>query len=122
MKYKAVFSLLILLLKLAPQEILAQNEPLPTDRGRVQIATKKQGKTVVTDQNTLLRGGAVWICKYCRLTGNTDHIHDPEFWQLMKDHGINSVRIICFDPWQKDAGYIHMNIDDPNDVKNLLSK
>jgi hypothetical protein len=106
--------LLLPLLFLLPGKIAPKNVASVAQSGtpgRVQIANLKgYGKTIVTDQNKLLRGGAAWIFKYARQINLLGYTRESAYWQKMQENGINAVRIIAFDPWQRSEGYIAMKL------------
>jgi hypothetical protein len=98
------------------------------DQPRVTIVQTPVGKVVRAGDGTLLRGGAVWVFQYGRRTGHTDYIDDPTYWDAMKQSGLNAVRLIAFDPWQRSHGdptlypngYEHADLGEPEDVAALL--
>jgi hypothetical protein len=106
--------------KIAPKNVASVAQSSPP--GRVQIANLKgYGKTIVTDQNKLLRGGAAWIFKYGRQINLLGYTREPTYWQKMQENGINAVRIIAFDPWQRSEGYIAMKLiaENPKDQPEI---
>ena len=104
---------------------LAQSTPL----ARVIQFQDGQGYSVRTGQGTLLRGIAVAVYKYQRVTGNAGHLRDPLFWNNLQAQGLNSVRLVAFDPWQRshgDAGtsvpYTFADFSDSVDLAATLSE
>lgn len=65
------------------------------DRGRVKILNG----TVVTDDNKRLRGAPMLIQK--RSSFDLAWATDPDSWQLLKDNGINTVRIVFMDAYNR---------------------
>jgi hypothetical protein len=92
------------------------------ERGRVKVVQTARGPRLVTDQGTPLRGGAAWVYQWGRIDKLTTYATDPAYHQRMREHGLNAVRVICFDPWQKSNGYVHADLDKPQDVKALLAE
>jgi hypothetical protein len=95
----------------------AEEPVLTGPRGRV----RAQNGTVVTDQNTLLRGSAVWLYKYGKATGVTAYSTDEDYYVRMKQAGLNAVRVICFDPWQRTNGYVAYDWGNPSDREAFLA-
>lgn len=91
------FAILVWVLQLAP---LA----LGQERQRVTIVQGAQGWTVRADDGELLRGVAIATYEYQRLAGKSGHLTDPAFWQQMRSYGLNAVRLVAFDPWQRSHG------------------
>ena len=87
------------------------------DPGRVQIRDMYHGKSVVGAQGELLRGASVAVFKFRRDTlgepGNptVDYATDPAFWDQMKGAGVNAVRVVFFDAFQRLRGDFNV---DPN--------
>jgi hypothetical protein len=106
----------------------APSPSLGTDPPRVTIKENKSGKAVRAGDGKLLRGGAVWVFQYGRQTGATRYINDKSYWKTMRGNGLNAVRLIAFDPWQRShgdptkypTGYEHADLDKPEDVAALL--
>ncbi|MBW3623347.1 MAG: glycoside hydrolase family 5 protein [Armatimonadetes bacterium] len=106
----------------------ARSAPKPKDPPRVTVVRNAQGLSVRTGKGGLLRGGAAWVFQYGRKTGATKYIHDPDYWKTMKNNGLNAVRLIAFDPWQRShgnpaqypQGYDHADLDNPEEVAGLL--
>ena len=92
------------------------------DRGRVRVIQTDHGPRLVTDQGTPLRGGAAWVYQWGRTDKITTYATDPAYYRRMREHGPNAVRVICFDPWQKSNGYVHADLDKPQDAKALLAE
>lgn len=103
---------------LALAGVLSGTSASAAERGRVRI----QDNTVVTDEGTLLRGTTVWIFKYGKQQKITDYTIDPAYWDRMKAAGLNAVRVICWDPAQKQNGWIAADLGNQQDVDELLSQ
>lgn len=132
MKYKLTSLLTVLvLLFLAMLQATGLTAPPPspvTDPPRVTVVRNKSGKAVRAGDGTLLRGGAAWVYQYGRQTGVTNYINDPAYWKAMRDNGLNAVRLIAFDPWQRSHGnpaqypngYEHADLEKPEDIAALF--
>ncbi|MEM6365136.1 MAG: cellulase family glycosylhydrolase, partial [Planctomycetota bacterium] len=105
------------------------------DPGRVKVMRIRDTRTVVGAHGQLLRGGVVSVFKYRRdvlkqqnLYPEGDWTRSPAYWDRMKANGLNAVRLVWFDPWQRSHGdpgsrqpYPHADLDNPNDVAEMLS-
>ncbi len=87
-----------------PTGPLASGLPL---RGRVRI----EGGTVVSDRGEHLRGVPVWLYKWGTINGLSEHAQDPAFYRDLARLGVNSVRLVCFDAWQRSHGFPHYAFD-----------
>ena len=103
--------------------IFAQSVSLPTDRGRlkiVKIADIRGGDSlfvVRTDADTPLRGASPWIEKKQVLLSSIRE----GFIRDQSNAGMNSIRLIWFEAWQKGAGYdAFTNFDNPSEVAHCL--
>ncbi|KAA1259019.1 Cellulase (glycosyl hydrolase family 5) [Rubripirellula obstinata] len=82
----------------------------PGDPPRVIVRDMSLGKTVVGSQGELLRGATVAYFKFRRETVGQpgypaiDYATDPAFWDRMSETGINAVRLVFFDGWQRSHG------------------
>lgn len=83
----------------------AQSVSLPTDRGRVVVASIPDAyqptgpalKVLRTDSNSPLRAGTAWIWEKQRQ-------EEPEsYYVKMRANGLNAVRMILFDTWEVEA-------------------
>jgi len=84
----------------------AQSVSLPTDRARITVAsiTDAAGgtaklKVLRTDNGTPLRAGTAW------LWSKTPQEQPASYYAEMRGKGLNAVRLILFDTWEKEAGY-----------------
>ncbi len=107
----------------------------PTDPGRVKVVRIRDTRTVVGAHDQLLRGGAVSVFKFRRDVlkeqgqyPDGDYALSPAYWDRMKANGLNAVRLVWFDPWQRSHGepgskqpYPHADLDNPDDVAEMLS-
>ncbi|MDA8743095.1 glycoside hydrolase family 5 protein [Rubripirellula amarantea] len=86
---------------------------------RVQVRDMYHGKSVVGAQGELLRGASVAVFKFRRDTlgepGNptVDYATDPAFWDQMKASGVNAVRVVFFDAFQRSRGDFYVNPNQP---------
>jgi hypothetical protein len=82
----------------------------PGDPPRVAVREMTLGKTVVGSQGELLRGATISYFKFRRDTVGQpgypaiDYATDPAFWDRMSQTGINAVRLVFFDGWQRSHG------------------
>ncbi|MFB2875880.1 glycoside hydrolase family 5 protein [Floridanema aerugineum] len=119
---------LLSLTMLQGTKLSALSSSLVSDRPRVAIVQNKFGKSVRAADGTVLRGGAAWVYQYGRKTGATNYINDAAYWKAIQDKGLNAVRLIAFDPWQRahgdpaqyPNGYEHADLQKPEDVAALL--
>lgn len=91
---------------------LGTSIPLATDRSRVQVTTISDSrggpalKVLRTDQNSPLRAGTAWIW-------SKQWQEEPaEYYAQMRGRGLNAVRIILFDTWEYEAGYLTTDWND----------
>lgn len=103
--------LLLLGVLVVPCNLACQsNTASAGDPARVQVRETSQGLTVVGSQGELLRGSAIAVYKFRRdQVGTpdgpaTDYALDPAYWDQMKAAGVNAVRLVWFDPWQRSHG------------------
>ena len=96
--------------------------PMETDRARVTVARTADGYlTLHSDAGTPLRGGTAFVYESGRRTGKTAYINDPAYYQAMRDNGLNAVRLIAFDPYQRSRDHNYTDLDDPAEVAALLT-
>jgi len=103
--------------------IFTQSVSLPTDRGRlkiVKIADIRGGDSLLvvrTDAGTPLRGASPWIeKKQVQLSSIREG-----FIKDQSNAGMNSIRLVWFEAWQKGAGYdAYTNFDNPSEVAHCL--
>jgi hypothetical protein len=94
-------------------------ETQAVDPARPSISTGIYGKTVVAADGNRLRAAKVTVRKGSLNTG------DPAFYQLVRDAGLNSVRVVFFDPyfkrhpWTPGAGNTWIDFNNPSDVTDL---
>jgi hypothetical protein len=115
---------LLVVAALSPQVSSAQpaqpgNEPTVE---RPQIRETRFGKTLAGGQGERLRGVVISIFQYRRdqiaKAGDKDDNLDPEYWDKLKASGVNAVRLVFFDPWQRSHGDAE---NDPNRPFPFLS-
>ncbi|MFC1680797.1 ATP-binding cassette domain-containing protein [Pseudomonadota bacterium] len=85
--------------------------------GRVQI----RNNTVVSNGD-VLRGAPVWI--YCsgKKSGATAYATDPSYYRQLQEAGLNAVRVVCFDPWQRSHGYPYWDLDTASERTEFLAE
>ena len=97
--------------------------PLPSDRARVTVVRNThEYLTVHSDQGTSLRGGAAFAYKTGRIQGKTKYLTDPGYYERMRANGLNAVRLVCFDAYQKSRDHRHTDFSDPKDLGDLLAE
>jgi hypothetical protein len=74
------------------------------DPPRVRIVRTGVTRTVRHANGELLRGIAIGSYKYRRETGGSAHLKDPKYWSDLKSVGINAIRLVAFDAWQRSHG------------------
>jgi hypothetical protein len=79
----------------------------PSPRGRPRI----ERGTVVSDRGERLRGVPVWLYKWGSVNGLSNHVLDPVYYERLGELGVNSIRLVCFDAWQRSRGYPHYAYD-----------
>ena len=91
----------------------AEDKESTNDRiARVQIGDTGTGyKTVLTGEGELLRGSPVMVFKYRRgqvleqgSQEDFDYVYSKKYWDDLAALGLNSVRLVAFDPWQRSHG------------------
>lgn len=92
------------------------------ERGRVKVVQTDSGPRLVTDRGTPLRGGAAWVYQWGRVDKITGYVLNPNYYRKMREQGLNAVRVICFDPWQKSNGWAHADLGKPGDASALLAE
>ena len=103
--------------------LFAQSVSLPTDRGRlkiVKIADIRGGDSLLvvrTDAGTPLRGASPWIeKKQTQLSSIREG-----FIKDQSNAGMNAIRLIWFEAWQKGAGYdAFTNFNNPAEVAHCI--
>jgi len=111
---------------------IERSASLATDRQRVAIQCIADGKNpsgprlnvLRSDQGTPLRAGTAWVWKPNETPAKES---PPEFFEQMRQGGMNAVRVIAFDVWEAEAygGQFLTNFDDPvflNKLRALLEK
>jgi hypothetical protein len=102
--------------------ILAESVPSPLDRGRVTVVSHPDplggGPLLVlrTDEGSPLRAGTAWIWSKQWME------EPPEYYAAMRGKGLNAVRVILFDTWEKEAGYGGGDWNDPVYRDTMLAR
>ena len=115
-----------------PTAGVARSASLATDRQRVAIQCIADRKNpsgpklnvLRSDQGTPLRAGTAWVWKPNETPAQES---PPEFFEQMRQGGMNAVRVIAFDVWEAEAygGQFLRNFDDPvflNKLRTLLER
>jgi subfamily B ATP-binding cassette protein MsbA len=83
---------------------------------------KVENATVLTDRGTLIRGGVAEVFSWGKTTGKTAYARDPEYYLRMRRAGLNAVRIVCFDAWQRTNQYPHWDLSADWDRAQFLEE
>ncbi len=75
-----------------------------TDPPRVQVSRSGLTRTVRHGNGQLLRGISIGSFRYRREQGDSAHLSDPKYWADLKAVGINAIRLVAFDAWQRSHG------------------
>ncbi|WP_186776198.1 cellulase family glycosylhydrolase [Rubripirellula reticaptiva] len=110
--------------------VYAQEQTTPKRPG---VFRQNDLVTVRGGDGEMLRGVAVFVFKYRRSdvqqsgVALLDDIDSDTYWDELVDRGINAVRVVYFDPWQRshgDAGasdpYPFADLDNADDVAATL--
>jgi hypothetical protein len=105
----------------AAQPALGPSGSAPTLQ-RPYVRSTIHGTTVVGGQGERLRGIALWTFQFRSKQIFENELEDgnldPEFWDELKSQGINAVRFVFFDPWQRTHGAYARDADS-NTTGNL---
>ncbi len=104
----------------------------PSMPGRVRVVRQAFGETVMTASRELLRGSAISVFKYrrdqLRQNNLADYIYDRDYYRSLKGVGINAIRLVAFDPWQRSHGdpsngipYPYADFLNPSDMADLIA-
>jgi chitodextrinase len=123
-RIKAITVLTFMLLSIGLVNLFAQSVSLPTDRGRlkiVKIADIRGGDSLLvvrTDTGTPLRGASPWIeKKQTQLSSIREG-----FIRDQSNAGMNAIRLVWFEAWQKGAGYAAFtDFNNPAEVAHCLN-
>ena len=74
--------------------------------GRVRI----DNNNVVSSDGAPLRGAPIWVYGWGKQIGQTAYATDPSYYQRLIEAGLNAIRLVCFDPWQRSNGYPHWDL------------
>ena len=121
--FKIIRLLTLLVFLLQQSNLFAQSVSLPTDRGRlkiVKIADIRGGDSLLvvrTDAGTPLRGASPWIeKKQVQLSSIREG-----FIKDQSNAGMNAIRLIWFEAWQKGAGYAAFtDFNNPTEVAHCI--
>lgn len=108
MQPRSLIAVIILTLVVGCNSAFAQfSRSLPTDRARIRVVSIPDAKSpehrlkvLRTDADTPLRAGTAWIW-------SQNPMEQPEsYYASMREAGLNAVRIILFDVWIHEEGYV----------------
>ena len=85
-------------------QVVAQAISALTDPPRVRITRTGVTRTVRHGNGQILRGLSVASFRYRREQGENTHLNDPKYWADLKAVGINAIRLVAFDAWQRSHG------------------
>ena len=86
------------------QELVAQALVAQLDPPRVKSVRTGATYTVRHPSGQLLRGIAIGSYRYRTEQGESAHLRDPNYWAELKASGINAIRLVAFDAWQRSHG------------------
>lgn len=99
------------------------------DPQRVRIVRNGTTLTIATADRKLLRGIAVPVYLYQRQIGRSGFFANPKYWDMLESSGINAVRLVAFDPWQRSHGFPNStqpfpftDLNDPEETAALLTE
>lgn len=85
-------------------DLVAQAIVALTDPPRVRAVRTGTTRTVRHASGYLMRGLAIGSYRYRRESGESAHLKDPKYWSDMQSVGINAIRLVAFDAWQRSHG------------------
>lgn len=101
--------------------------PTIKDPPRVRIVRNGTTLTVATGDRKLLRGVSVPVYLYLRQKGRSGFFANTKYWDMLASSGINAVRLVAFDAWQRSHGFPnstqpfpYTDLDDPEETAALL--
>lgn len=91
---------------------------LSSDRARIRVVSIPDPllKVLRTDNNTPLRAGTAWIWS------QQWQEEPPEYYASMRGKGLNAVRIVLFDTWEHEAGYVKTDWNNPTYRQAMLAR
>ncbi len=99
------------------------------DPPRVKIVRTGAIRTVRTGTGQLLRGIAVPSYRYHREEGESAYLSSSTYWTGLKAVGINAIRLVAFDGWQRSHGdpgtkkaYPYTDLSDSKQVAAMLAE
>lgn len=118
-----LFLLLCCLLSLSAAHAQSPSTPRPTDRARIQVAgipdaesPEHELKVLRTDAGTPIRAGTAWIW-------SQDPMEQPaSYYATLRESGLNAVRIILFDVWIHEEGYVKYDWSEHAYQKTMLER
>ncbi len=108
--------------RMAGQETIL-SAPLPSDRARIRVVEIPDAldpartlKVLRTDANSPLRAGTAWIW--------SQQPQEPpaSYYKDLRDAGINAVRLILFDVWIHEKGWVKYDWKDPEYRRAMLAR
>lgn len=99
-----------------------QSSRLPTDRGQITVESIRDPlggpnlKVLRTDNKTPLRAGTAWIWSQ---QGKEE---PSNYYAELRGQGLNAVRIVLFDTWEKEAGYFQTDWNNPEYRTEMLAR
>ncbi len=110
-------------------QVVAQAIATLTDPPRVRISRTGVARTVRHGNGQLLRGIAIGSYRFRREQGENAHLKDPKYWADLKAVGINAIRLVAFDAWQRSHGdpgtrtpYPYTDLNDSRQVADMLAE
>lgn len=110
-------------------QVIAQAVASLTDPPRVRVARTGSTRTVRHGNGQLMRGIAIGSFRYRREQGESAHLSDPKYWADLRAVGINAIRLVAFDAWQRSHGapgsrtaYPHTDLYDSGQTSAMLAE
>ena len=93
------------------EQVAAVASPAP---GRVLVVKEAQGYQVRTSLGAMLRGGTVASFRFQKDSGQSSYLTSNAHWRRMRiEAGLNAVRLVAFDPWQRSHGNVGSTVPYP---------
>ncbi len=77
----------------------------------------------------MIRGIGIGSYRFRREQGQSAHLQDPRYWADLKAAGVNAIRLVAFDAWQRSHGapgtfvpYPHTDLNDPVQTAAMLAE
>ena len=110
-------------------QVVAQAIATLTDPPRVRVSRLGNTRTVRHGNGQLLRGLSIGSFRYRREQGENAHLNDPKYWADLKAVGINAIRLVAFDAWQRSHGvpgtrtpYPHTDLNNTRQTEEMLAE